>query len=75
MKIRLELGGTVFEYERHPLPEHRFRAICVLVAAGLYVGMVWTVTALCGIGGLLVLSCLTAVTLLFGGLFKMAQSI
>ncbi len=53
MKIHLELGGTVFEYERSPLPENRFRALCALAAAGLYVSMVWAVAALCGASGLL----------------------
>ncbi len=75
MKIHLELGGTILEYERHPLPECRFRALCALAAAGLFVIMVGVVTTLCGIGGLLALSCLTAVVVIFGGLFKMAQSI
>lgn len=53
MRIHLEHNGTVFEYERHPLPERRFRAICGLVAAGVYAGMVATVAALCGGCGLL----------------------
>ena len=36
MKIRLEYHGTVFEYERRPLPDGRFRALCALAAAGVY---------------------------------------
>lgn len=51
MRIRLEYHGTVFEYERRPLPEGRFRALCALAAAGVYAGMVWAVAALCGTVG------------------------
>ena len=40
MRIRLERSGTVFEYERPPMPEHRFKALCLLAAGGLYVGLV-----------------------------------
>lgn len=48
MRIRLERSGTVFEYERPPMPEHRFKALCLLAAGGLYVGLVAAVAALCG---------------------------
>ena len=34
MRIRLEHNGTVFEFERRPLPEGRFKALCALAAAG-----------------------------------------
>lgn len=30
MKVRLEVDGKVFEYERHPMMENRFRALCRL---------------------------------------------
>lgn len=53
MRIRLEHNGTVFEFERQPIPEGRFRALCILAAAGVYAGMVAAVTALCGGFGLL----------------------
>lgn len=53
MKIRLERGGTVFEYERQPMKESRFRVLCALAAAGVYAGMVIGVTRLCGDFGLL----------------------
>lgn len=53
MKIRLERGGVVFEYERQPMKESRFRAVCALAAAGVYAGMVVGVAALCGGFGLL----------------------
>ena len=53
MRIRLEHNGTVFEYERQPLPESRFRALCAIVVAGIYSCMVTAVTALCGAFGLL----------------------
>lgn len=38
MKIRLERGGTVFEYERQPMKESRFRVLCALAGAGVYSG-------------------------------------
>lgn len=52
MKIRLERGGTVFEYERQPMKESRFRVLCALAAAGVYAGLVIGVTKLCGAPGL-----------------------
>lgn len=54
MRIRLEHNGIVFEYERRPMPERRFKALCALAAAGGYAGMVCAVAALCGFLGLLV---------------------
>lgn len=30
LKISLEYKGSVFEYERQPMPEGRFRALCGL---------------------------------------------
>jgi len=53
MRIRLEHNGTVFEFEHRPMPERCFKALCTLAAAGIYVGMVAAVTALCGAFGLL----------------------
>lgn len=53
MRIRLEHDGTVFEFERKPMPEWRFKALCAIVAAGVYAGMVAAVAALCGGFGLL----------------------
>lgn len=52
MRFRVERGGVVFEYERKPMKEGRFRILCLLAAAGMYAGMVAAVTALCGIAGL-----------------------
>ena len=59
MKIRLEHNGTVFEFERRPMPEGRFKALCVLAAAGVYAGMVWAVAALCGGWGVLMVAVVT----------------
>ncbi len=59
MRIRLEHNGTVFEYERRPMPEGRFKALCALAAAGVYAGMVWAVTALCGGWGVLMVAAVT----------------
>lgn len=53
MKIRLERNGTVFEYERQPMKEIRFRVLCALAAVGVYAGLVIGVAALCGGFGLL----------------------
>lgn len=64
MRIRLEHHGTVFEFERKPMSEGRFRAICGLTAAGVYAGMVWAVASLCGFLGLL----LMVFSTLFGGM-------
>ena len=52
VKIRLERGGVVFEYERQPMKESCFRVLCALAAAGVYAGLVIGVTALCGGFGL-----------------------
>ena len=59
MRIRLEHNGTVFEFERRPMPEGRFKALCVLAAAGAYAGMVWVVAALCGGFGVLMVAVVT----------------
>lgn len=61
MKIRLEHNGTVFEFERRPMPEKRFKALCALAAAGIYAGMVWAVAALCNVPGLFIVLIGTAV--------------
>ena len=53
MRIRLEYHGTILEYERKPMPEGRFKALCGLAAAGAYAGMVRNVASLCGGFGVL----------------------
>ncbi|MDE6456427.1 MAG: hypothetical protein K2L38_11110 [Dysosmobacter sp.] len=67
MKIRLERCGVVFEYERQPMKESRFRALCALAAAGVYAGMVAAVTALCGFLGLLVVAIFTVFLAMIAG--------
>lgn len=64
MRIRLEHNGTVFEYERRPMPEGRFKALCVLAAAGVYAGMVWAVAALCGGFGVLMVAAVTLIVVM-----------
>lgn len=64
MKIRLEHNGTVFEFERKPMPEGRFRALCLLAAGGIYAGMAIGIAKLCGIWGLLVLAAATFIFML-----------
>ncbi len=51
MKLKLDLHGVIVEYERPPMPENRFRVLCLLAAAGVYGGMVAGVAALCGFPG------------------------
>lgn len=59
MKIRLERCGVIFEYERKPMDESRFRALCLLIASGIYTGMVSAVAALCGGWGLVIIAVVT----------------
>lgn len=59
MKMRLVLYGVTVEYERPPMPEHRFKALCLLAAGGMYVGMVCGVAALCGAAGVGVIALAT----------------
>lgn len=61
MKIRLEHNGDVFEFERPPLPEGRFRAVCGLAAAGLYAGMLVGVAAICGLYGVVTVAVVTVI--------------
>lgn len=66
MRIRFERGGVVLKYERRPMPEGRFRALCALAAAGVYAGMVAAVTALCGLPGLGVVGVATVLIIMIG---------
>lgn len=61
MKIKLDLHGVIFEYEKKPMQEARFRRLCALAAAALYVGLVVGVTRLCGLLGLLVIAFITGI--------------
>ena len=51
MRIRVEHNGTAFEFERKPMDEGRFKAVCGIIGAALYVGMIWIVATLCGTFG------------------------
>ena len=51
MRIRLEFLDTAFELDRPPMPEGRFKALCSLIAGGLYVALVGIVAALFGLVG------------------------
>ena len=59
MRVRFEKDGTVFEFERRPLPGPRFRAVCLLALAGLYAGTVLGVALLCGVVGIGVIAVAT----------------
>lgn len=65
MKIRLEHNGDVFEYETRPMRSSRFRAICGVFLAAIYVGLVLGVGALCGFLGVVVVLVLSFFTALF----------
>ena len=56
MRVHLEHNGTIFDYEREPMPTNRFRAVCGLIAllgavhaVGLW-AVVWAVGALVAVG-------------------------
>lgn len=53
MKVRVEYGGRVLEYDKPPMRTGRFNALCGLFKAGCYFGMVAAVAASCGLPGLL----------------------
>lgn len=59
MKIRLDVDGKVFEYEKEPMPESHFKALCGLAKGGLYVSLAWVVATLCGFLGVLLMGVLT----------------
>lgn len=65
MRVKFEKDGVTFEFEREPMPEHRFRALCLLGALGLYGGMMVGVAALCGLSGVWALVAMTAVIAAF----------
>lgn len=65
MKIHLEHKGAVFEYEWPPMTEHRFKALCLLGAAGAYAGMVAKVAAQCGVVGVAVIAVATLFSIAF----------
>lgn len=68
MRIRVERNGTAFEFERPPMPESRFKAVCAVIGAALYVGMILIVAALCGIYGVVAV----VIVSLFAFAFSMA---
>lgn len=59
MKLKLDFHGTIFEYEKQPMPERRFKALCALAGAALYVTLVIAVMRLCGLLGLIVMAFVT----------------
>ena len=59
MKVRSDLNGVTLEYECPPMPEYRFRALCLLAAGGMYAYMVCNVAVLCGAAGVGVIALAT----------------
>ena len=51
MKLRLELSGTVFEYEKKPMPEWRFKAICGIAVGAMGISLLKVVASSCGAFG------------------------
>lgn len=49
-------SGSHVELDRPPMPNSRFRVICGLVAAALFVALVLGVTALAGLPGLAIVA-------------------
>lgn len=49
LKIRLEYKDGVFEYERQPMKEGRFRALCALALTVIVGGVFLGTVAMCGI--------------------------
>lgn len=58
-KVRIDLYGMTIEYERPLMPEHRFKALCLLAASNMYAGMVAKVAASCGLEGVGVIAAAT----------------
>ena len=56
MRVHLEHNGTIFDYEREPIPTDRFWAVCGLIAlqgavhaVGVW-AIAWAVGALVAVG-------------------------
>ena len=64
MKIRFERGDVAFEVQRDPMPPERFRVMCAVWLAVLYVAAVVATLALCKGGEFFVV---IPVSLAFGG--------
>lgn len=62
MKMKLDLHGVSFECEKSPMSEQRFKAMCLLAAAGMYVGLVISVTSICGFHGLVAMAIATVLS-------------
>ena len=56
MRVHLEHNGTIFDYEREPMPTDRFWAVCGLIAlqgavhAVGVLAIAWAVGALVAVG-------------------------
>ncbi len=68
MKIHLEYHGVVFEYEHHPMPEGRFRALCSLAGAAIAGGVLLGAVHMVGIWAI----AWAVVALLLMGIYKLA---
>ncbi len=69
-KLHFEYRGIVFEYERHPMPEGRFRALCSLALAAIAGGVLLCAVHMVGVWAIVwAFGALVAV-----GLYKFMQS-
>lgn len=56
MKLHIDIGGTVLEWERRPMSAERFSEICKLASNIVYTSAAVFITHLCGIYGLLIMA-------------------
>ena len=64
MRVHLEHNGTIFDYEREPMPTDRFWAVCGLIAlqGAVHAVGVWAIAWAVG-------------ALVAGGAYKLIQSV
>ena len=71
MKIHFEHKSTVFEFERRPMPEGRFRALCTLILSVLGGAVLLGLVHMLGVWGLV----WPVGTLAMYGIYKIIQSV
>lgn len=73
MKIHIEHNGTVLEYEHHPMPEGRFRALCSLALAAIAGGVFLGAIALVGVWAIVWAVCAFTLYGLYQGLKRLCH--
>lgn len=64
MKITWKHGNRFLEFQRQPMPDSRFKAVCLILLALLYAGAVVSLVVSCGFDSIMALLLLT---IAFGG--------